>query len=74
LPAEEPLSTTMGAYWVQFAKTGNPNGAGLPEWPRYQPDSDEYLEFGDPVEAKSGLYREACDLFDEIQAERRRNR
>ncbi|PIX40560.1 MAG: hypothetical protein COZ57_25640 [Armatimonadetes bacterium CG_4_8_14_3_um_filter_66_20] len=74
LPAEEPLSTTMGAYWVQFAKTGNPNGAGLPEWPRYQPDSDKYLEFGDAVGAKSGLYREACDLFDEIQAERRRNR
>ena len=74
LPAEEPLSKTISACWVQFAKTGNPNGAGLPEWPRYQPDSDEYLEFGDPVEAKSGLYREACDLFDEIQAERRRNR
>ena len=26
------LSEIMQQYWVNFAKTGNPNGAGLPEW------------------------------------------
>ena len=25
----------MGSYWTNFAKNGNPNGAGVPEWPRY---------------------------------------
>jgi para-nitrobenzyl esterase len=25
----------MSAYWVNFVKTGNPNGAGLPAWPTF---------------------------------------
>jgi len=34
-PADRELAKTMSGYWVNFIKTGNPNGAGLPEWPKY---------------------------------------
>jgi para-nitrobenzyl esterase len=35
-PADYQASKTMQAYFVNFIKTGNPNGAGLPEWPAYR--------------------------------------
>jgi para-nitrobenzyl esterase len=35
LPEDHRLSDTMETYWTNFAKKGNPNGKGVPEWPRY---------------------------------------
>jgi para-nitrobenzyl esterase len=40
-PADHEVSKTMQAYFVNFIKTGDPNGAGLPKWPAYRAD-DQY--------------------------------
>ncbi|HEX8445581.1 MAG TPA: carboxylesterase family protein [Sphingomonas sp.] len=41
----EPGAPPMQAYWLNFARTGDPNGAGLPAWKRYDLTTKSYLGF-----------------------------
>jgi para-nitrobenzyl esterase len=43
--ADAAMAQTMHHYWVQFAKTGNPNGPGLPSWPQYSVKDDVLMNF-----------------------------
>lgn len=58
------VSEVMQRYWTNFAKTGDPNDAGLPKWPRFDPSSRAHVQFTDagPI-AKDNLRRAHCDLF-----------
>jgi para-nitrobenzyl esterase len=68
---DRKLSDTMTSYWVNFVKTGNPNGAGLPEWPAYSREGDRSLEIGDTVQVRSGLRKDRLDFMDRYYADRR---
>jgi para-nitrobenzyl esterase len=51
---DQEVSRLAQAYWVNFAKTGDPNGAGLPVWPRHEPSKDVIFEFRPDGSAAAG--------------------
>ena len=40
---DEKFSSIMRKYWTNFAKSGDPNGAGLPSWPKYTGKANDFL-------------------------------
>ncbi len=51
-PVDTKLATDMSAYWVNFVKTGNPNGKGLPQWPAFSLTDKQVMDFGNQTAAK----------------------
>jgi para-nitrobenzyl esterase len=58
------LSEAMNGAWARFAAAGDPNGAGLPAWPRYDPVRDTTLVWDAPAAARDGIRTAACDFWD----------
>jgi para-nitrobenzyl esterase len=58
-PRPRALSTKMAGALLQFMKTGDPNGPGLPKWPKYSTARGETMVFDDKCEAKNDPDREA---------------
>jgi len=44
-PEDRAMSDLMSSYWVNFAKTGDPNGPGLPVWPAFTESSQTVMHF-----------------------------
>lgn len=65
-PDDAELSDAFMDYWVQFAKTGDPNHEAGIEWPNFTMTDDQYLELGAVIKVESGLRKDACDLLDKV--------
>jgi para-nitrobenzyl esterase len=64
-PDDQKISDAMHAYWVAFAKTGDPGSAGGPRWPRYTVAGDELVEFGaDGVHVRKAFAKDRLDLVE----------
>jgi para-nitrobenzyl esterase len=69
LPAtadDESLSALLQTYWTNFAKAGNPNASGLPNWPVWSDDKKEFLLVNQ--DASVTAQRNFAPLFSSLEA------
>ena len=61
--SDQQYSAMMQQYWLNFAKTGDPNGGNLVKWPKFDQAARAYIDFTDAgAVAKEGLRRQVCDV------------
>lgn len=65
--ADAKMADLMHAYWIAFARTGNPNGGGRPTWPAYSTNADTLLAFAnDKVGPVKFFNKPGLDLLDQV--------
>lgn len=66
-PQEKLVGDLMQQYWVNFAKTGgDPNGAGLPQWPVFEADKPTVMQFNNGASLITVPNRERIQLIDDF--------
>ena len=63
---DRKLASLMSAYWINFAKSGDPNGPGLPSWPADAPGQPEVVFHFNQVSAAAKIAgSEALQFLDD---------
>ncbi|HTY93717.1 MAG TPA: carboxylesterase family protein [Steroidobacteraceae bacterium] len=70
-PADRLIGERMAAYWINFARDGDPNGAGLARWPALDTHAPEVMKFDSDAHAVAAPRQDAFRLIDTYFARRR---
>jgi para-nitrobenzyl esterase len=66
---DRALSEQIQKYWTNFARTGNPNGPGLPHWPAYVPQEGwQTMHLNAPSQAQKDDLRARYEFLDRVWA------
>jgi para-nitrobenzyl esterase len=63
-PEDLKLSDMISSYWVNFAKSGDPNGPDLPEWPAFTENDQKVMVFDSEPSARPVPNLEKLKAFD----------
>ncbi len=63
---ETKMSNIMKQYWINFIKTGNPNGDGLPHWSKYQKDTETVMIMHNGFHLSKVPNQEQLNFFEEF--------
>ncbi|HAC90554.1 MAG TPA: hypothetical protein DCF63_07950, partial [Planctomycetaceae bacterium] len=64
--ADQRTSEVVQSYWVNLARSGNPNGPGLPEWPKYNLASDILIDIENEVRLRETHRNFQLDTVDKF--------
>jgi para-nitrobenzyl esterase len=67
--SDRRLADVISSYWVNFAKSGNPNGAGLPPWAEFTPADNRVLCLNDPIYTDGVPNLKTLTVFDTVYAQ-----
>jgi len=68
-PEDRKLADAMSSYWTNFAKTGDPNGPGLPRWLAYKPSTDgQVIQLGEAIGMQPQPRRDRYEFLDTLYA------
>jgi para-nitrobenzyl esterase len=66
-PEDRKLADQVGAYWTNFARSGDPNAAGLPTWPTYNAAGGwQVMHLDRTSEARPDTQRDRYLFLDEV--------
>ncbi|HET7101179.1 MAG TPA: carboxylesterase/lipase family protein [Terriglobia bacterium] len=71
-PVDFKISDAMMTYWSNFARTGNPNGEGLPRWPQYTPQNRQVMILGKDIHARPATDQKRFEFIDSVVARYRK--
>jgi para-nitrobenzyl esterase len=64
--ADRALAHDMALYWSNFARSGNPNGRGLPHWPAFTEPARRVLYLADPVRVEGVANEGSLTVLDSV--------
>jgi para-nitrobenzyl esterase len=69
------VSDIMVKWWTHFARSGDPNGEDLPEWPRWDPDGDaKLMRINESASAEPETTRPRFEFYDQLESRKRADR